>query len=350
MLVFDKDIGAALDKSCDQDSDSEAVYLACAAQIVCRHMFDPTLFTGTFEENCQGRSVPHLLLSLVSMVLEGPSIKDQLRECSTPVALSIAQILKYNSVKHMHKQVDATSSLRHSSAQETPLPIYVGLLLHAQTRKRDLVDRLFYLGLSISYDRVLRLSAEMGNSVCQRFHVEQVVCPPMLKGNTFTTAAVDNLDHNTSATTAKDSFHGTGISLLQHPTSANGGVCMGTIIMGSNAGSKTISCLPHFYTDVPPITSTVKQSTLPTTSMISLKRDNYRKHAEGEYRWIENTRHVLEENAELENISWAAYCAEHQESCDRIITPTALLSLFQENAHTVAMIRHSMDVASKECC
>ena len=52
---------------------------------------------------------------------------------TVPAALFIAQILKYNSVKHMHKQVDVTSSLRHSSAQETPLPIYVGLLLHAQT-------------------------------------------------------------------------------------------------------------------------------------------------------------------------------------------------------------------------
>jgi len=48
-------------------------------------------------------------LFLVSMVLEGPSIKDQICECSTPAALSIAQILKYNSVKHICKQADATS-------------------------------------------------------------------------------------------------------------------------------------------------------------------------------------------------------------------------------------------------
>ena len=32
------------------------------------------------------------------------------------------------------------------------------------------------------------------------------------------------------------------------------------------------------------------------------------------------------------------------ESVDRIITPTALLPLFHESAHTVTMIRHSMDV------
>ncbi len=202
------------------------------------------------------------------------------------------------------------------------------------------------LGLSISYDRVLRLSAEMGNSVCQRFHMEQVVCPPTMRGSVFTTAAVDNIDHNPSATTAKDSFHGTGISLLQHPTFADEGVDRGTVIIEGNAGSKTVNQLPRFYTDVPPVTSSVKQSAVPTTSITSLKRNDFTKHTEKEYRWLENTRHVLEENADRssENTSWAAYHARNQEHGDRIITPTALLPLFQESAHTVAMIRHSMDV------
>ena len=96
--------------------------------------------------------------------------------------------------------------------------MYIGQLLHAETRKRGLVDKLFILGISISYDRILRLSAQIGNSFCQLYRMEQVVCPPTLRGKVFTTAAVNNIDHNPSATTANDSFHGTGISLLQHPT------------------------------------------------------------------------------------------------------------------------------------
>jgi hypothetical protein len=40
----------------------------------------------------------------------------------------------------------------------------------------------------------------------------------------FTTAAVDNVDHNPSSTTSKSSFHGTGISIFQHPTDDNDGV------------------------------------------------------------------------------------------------------------------------------
>ncbi len=57
----------------------------------------------------------------------------------------------------------------------------------------------------------------MGSNFCEQFSREQVVCPPMLHGNVFTTAAVDNIDHNPSSTTSKESFHGTGISLFQHP-------------------------------------------------------------------------------------------------------------------------------------
>ena len=74
----------------------------------------------SFEDNCQETSVPHLLLALVSsMVLEGPSIKDQSRECSKQAALSITQLMKYNYVKHMHQHREQSSC----STQESPLAI-----------------------------------------------------------------------------------------------------------------------------------------------------------------------------------------------------------------------------------
>ena len=40
----------------------------------------------------------------------------------------------------------------------------------------------------------------------------------------FTIAAVDNIEHNTSSTTAISSFHGTSISLIQHPTEEGEGL------------------------------------------------------------------------------------------------------------------------------
>ena len=68
MLAFDEDIGLALGKACEQDSDNDAVHLACTAQIVRTQMFNSKPCIGSFEEDCQFKSVPHSLLALVSMV------------------------------------------------------------------------------------------------------------------------------------------------------------------------------------------------------------------------------------------------------------------------------------------
>lgn len=84
-------------------------------------------------------------------------------------------------------------------------------MTHAETRKRTIVDELYNLGLSISYDRVLEISTEMGNKVSTHYESEGVVCPPKLKKKVFTTATVDNIDHNPSSSTAQGAFHGTGI-------------------------------------------------------------------------------------------------------------------------------------------
>lgn len=129
--------------------------------------------------------------------------------------LSISQLILFNSTKR-RRSSETNTALYHSSEREPPLPVYVGLMTDAETRKRTIVDELYNLGLSISYDRVLEISTEMGNKVCARYESEGVVCPPKLKKKVFTTAAVDNIDHNPSSSTAQGAFHGTGISLFQH--------------------------------------------------------------------------------------------------------------------------------------
>ena len=206
---------------------------------------------------------------------------------------------------------------------------------------------LSHLGMSISYTRVLELSAQMGNSVCQQFHREQVVCSPKMRSNVFTTAATVNIDHNPSSTTAKELFHGTAISLLQHPSFTGEGVDRSiTIVSGSGeASSKMVGRLPHYYTDVPPVTTNMKNISVPATSVMSLDSDNFNEKTEEEDMWLEHARRVIEDNIGTdENISWSAFHASRQPQLARTISPTAHLPLFLDSAHTVAMIRHSMDV------
>ena len=310
------------------------------------------LSTDSPKDVLKEKSVPQLLLVLVSMVLEGPSINDHIVDATTPAALAIAQMLKFNSIKHkrtQHAQGPALS-VRHSVAQETPVPIYIGLMLHTHTRKRELIDKMAHLGMSISYDRVLRLSTQMGNKVCEQFHHEQVVCPPKLRANVFTTAAVDNIDHNPSSATAKESFHGTAISLFQHPSFAGEGLSQGTAIVGGSGdtNSRTLNHLPHYYTEVPPVASSMMKPPVPEARVVSLDRDGFKGQTEEEYLWLDNARQVTEDTArseDSENTSWAAFHANRQPpQMVHVMCPTALLPLFQESAHTVAMIRHAMDV------
>ena len=124
-----------------------------AAQTVRRHMFEEGESFNRFPEGCQEYSVPSLLRALVSMVLDGPSIKDQMAD-ATPAELANAQMLKFNCIKD--NRAHPTTGLvtaRHSAAQETPVPTYVGMMLHAHTRKRELVDRLSPVS---SYPRTCR--------------------------------------------------------------------------------------------------------------------------------------------------------------------------------------------------
>ena len=208
-LAFKTDLANALQKAHKEDSDEEAMHLAKAAIIVRKEMFTQKYkFDGSFESNCQANSVPPSLVSLVNMILYGPNIEMQASTLTNSQSgLTISQLLQYNS--YHRRSSGEVKRERRNKSRETLLPIFVGLSIHAKTRSRDIVENMHTLGLSVSYDRVLSISTDLGNAVCRRYQKENVVCPCNLRLNLFTTAAVDDNDHNPSSTTAQDSFHGT---------------------------------------------------------------------------------------------------------------------------------------------
>ncbi len=107
-------------------------------------------FNGSFNTKCQEKYVPVSLLALVAMVLNGPHIKAQSSSSSVPqTALTISQqqLLMYNSVLRQHRPQGnpTTRSYRHNRDRETPLAVYLGVMIHTKTHKRDLVNTLFDL-------------------------------------------------------------------------------------------------------------------------------------------------------------------------------------------------------------
>ncbi|CAG2257814.1 unnamed protein product [Mytilus edulis] len=142
------------------------------------------------------------------------------------------------------------------------------MVIHAETRKRDLVDKLYNLGLSISYDRVMNISTAMGNSICEMFKDDDVVCPAKLRCDVFTTAAVDNIDHNPSSTSAKGSLHGTAISLFQHPSQDNYGTVRAMTSISENVKRDTIKPLPERYSVVPPVVLPKEPTAIPSVDSL----------------------------------------------------------------------------------
>ena len=189
------------------------------------------------------------------MILDGPNTKHQIEQTettTTSIAPSISQVLKFNSVKHARKE--STGSVRHYQCRETLLPLYLSMKIHAPTRSRGLVDTLHSLGRRVSYDRLLQVSSDVTNGICQHFLIlGDAVCPSKSPQNLFTTAAVDNIDHNPNSATAKVSFHGTGISLIQNPSHTHGGLDCGVAVLNRDRSSKSTPHLPSTYTNVPQV-------------------------------------------------------------------------------------------------
>ena len=84
-------------------------------------------------------------------------------------------------------------------------------------------------------------------------HIKTQKCELVeLKCGVFTTAAVDNIDHNPSSASAHGSFHGTGISLFQHTDERFCGFTQ-TIVTDHTVFKRTVMHLPEAYTNIIPV-------------------------------------------------------------------------------------------------
>ena len=346
-LVCSKSVGSCL-KLASQTQQDNQIILSKAASIVRKDILSTKCspFSGTFTEKCQENSVPNSLITLVSMILYGANITDEANYLSQ-AGLSLSQLLVYNCVQRQ-RSVSMVSETRHSEERETPLPLFLGAVVHSKMRSKELVDLLFRLGLSVSYGCVLGLSADLGNSAINHFDSIGAVCPHTFNTGVFTTSAVDNIDHDPSSTMAQSSFHGTGISLFQHPGVQNAGTKQ--ICPPFNRSGKKIGCLPDKYAVVPAVHITNKNPPIPKIPGIVQSQGILTKESlKEEHNWCKHVHEALQEpQNEQTHVSWAAYHSQRVQPSQELIplSASALLPLFQEESESTAMIKHAMDVVS----
>ena len=219
---------------------------------------------------------------------------------------------------------------------------------NAKTRKRQIVDELFSRGLSVSYDRVMQLSTDLGNDAIQTYEKDGVVCPRSLCTGLFTTGNLDNIDHDPSSTSALSSFHGTAISLTQHCSTSNSGVARDHATEETDTKrAKSINTLPETYTTVNPATYHNEKPLPLELEGPLIPGDTLLSSDTGQSTWLDKINRLLQESQEVpDDISWSAHFASLQD-IPRPPAITGLLPLFHDNAHSLAMVKHGMDVIQK---
>ena len=209
-MAFKKDVGPALARVNEYD---DAMVVSKAAEILRRQIFEcKASFEGSFEDSYMNSCTPPMLLNFVSSISHGTDIKSHMDVGVSKPDVALAQLIQFNCFA---KYNASALYQRHSKDRESAFPVFTGLSVHSKTRKKEIVNTLFEHGLNFSYTRVLEISTQLGEAVVKRYVNIGLVCPPQLRLGVFTVSAVDNCDHNPSASIARTSFHGTSISLFQ---------------------------------------------------------------------------------------------------------------------------------------
>ena len=166
-------------------------------------------FDGQFSKDCLTSQVPEALLTLINLILQGPTNiqrDDKINKQRSNVASIISQLVVYNTAK---RSTPGTIAMRHSKHRETPFPLYVGLKLHTDAKLKHLITAFEGMGLSISYQRERELNKAYAISVSKQIETEGVVVPTNMRRKVFTTSDLDNFDQKKKSNLSKDEFHGT---------------------------------------------------------------------------------------------------------------------------------------------
>lgn len=326
-----------------QTPDEEAHTLLMAASILRKAVVDHDTvfkFDGSFPNGCEESSVPHRIKYFFRQFLAGPKSSPE-QENSRKI-LSVSQLAMLN-----------MTSLSTNLCFEPPLAVFLALKLHSQTRSKKLVELLHKYSLSVSYKKVLSIESRFAQAISDHARNNaDIVCPTNLHRGIFTVAALDNLDHNPTSRTASSSFHGTGISIFQFPSSERPGLDQERLQFNlqKSRTQSSKSTLPQSYTFVPPVGRTLVTQP-PVKYVQPMAMSSFDEEKQHEQAWMAAVDDTLYTDCDTENTTPAMWSSYHAARSDTVGQPEkcveALLPLFHEKAATAEMIRHGMELVKK---
>ena len=295
-------------------------------------------FSGSIEDGDQEKSTSILLLTLISMLVDGHA--DIENDCSQ-ATLSIAQCITFNMRKSKKGRSTCTSFRRHAKARETPSVMYTSLKIYATVGSSTLIDHLFNLGICLSYSRVLDIMKNIHNYLQETFKRHGVFLPSNVKKGFFTVLVKDNIDFNASANIIKSHYHGTSLSLLQIPFEGSTGKSIEVSpYLEVSFSSKKISPLPSKYTSVQDVAESNADLYYPACPTMKDLNDfpNLDKAKKEEIDWLEAMY-----SANMAQ-GWAQHHSLKKRNTSSHVGINSIMPMLSDKVSTLKMQCHCMDM------
>ena len=152
----------------------------------------------------QVTSIPIHLLTLVSMLIDGPVASN--RQFSQP-ALTVAQLIQ--TYFHKNRSHDIEQSRKILKTRETPVALYLKLKIYRTFRFKTVIDHLFNLGLCLLNDRILEFTKKLSHAQIENYELTGVFSSTPFSKSRFTVVAKYQVDLNATSSTAVKHFHRT---------------------------------------------------------------------------------------------------------------------------------------------
>ena len=173
-------------------------------------------FTGSLE-NLPDENVPAALFSFYRWIIQGTKHELSAGKKSEEVynrAMALSQTTV--SMCLTERQVKNKKSDVVRSSLEMPLQLAVGIAVHQAVGNKQLITMLHGFGMSVDYNRILRVEAQIEASVLKRMELNDgLYIPPDLVLGRHVFFAVDNVDFAEDTPDGKNTFHGTAMAIYQ---------------------------------------------------------------------------------------------------------------------------------------
>ena len=169
-------------------------------------------------------SIRKIRMLITLLCQNEPSFQDIPKALETICQLIAMQTKKFVRPGRASHSDEKSVQRRIPRKSEVPVARYFTLKIYATIRSRELISCLAENGITVSYYRLLEFTSNLNAVMIELYSRSgDRVLPSLLRIGVFTVFIDDNLDQNSSSSTAVKHFHGSSVTEIQFPEEENPG-------------------------------------------------------------------------------------------------------------------------------